>query len=106
MKLSNSFIGALRTFTYFIASGTHYKLEGVEYLDLFGEEPSAIEQTFAILANVIKMDENGQVLNAKYAELRATQYLRSYCDSSYTVEPPFEGWEVGRLVRRTSRQIL
>ena len=40
MKLSNDFSGALRTFAYFIASGTHYMLKGVEYFDLFGEEPS------------------------------------------------------------------
>jgi hypothetical protein len=84
MKLSNSFNGALRTFAYFMASGTHYRLEGINYLELYGEEPSAIEQAFAIYANVIEIDENGMVLNAKHAEERATQYIRSYCDSSYT----------------------
>ncbi len=93
MKLSNSFSGALRTFTYFIASGTHYQLKGIEYLDLFGEEPSAIEQAFAIYANVIELDENGIVLNAKYAEKRAVDYIRSYCDSEFQVEPPYEDWE-------------
>ncbi|UZO80613.1 hypothetical protein NBT05_16930 [Aquimarina sp. ERC-38] len=93
MKLSNSFSGALRTFAYFIASGTHYQLKGVEYLDLFGEEPSAIEQAFAIFTNVIELDENGTVLNAKYAEKRAVDYIRSYCDSKFQVEPPYEDWE-------------
>jgi len=93
MKLSNSFSGALRTFAYFIASGTHYQLKGTEYLDLFGEEPSAIEQAFAIFANVIELDENGTVLNAKYAEKRAIDYIRSYCDSEFKVEPPYEVWE-------------
>jgi hypothetical protein len=67
MKLSNSFSGALRTFTYFMASGSHYLLKGVNYLDLYGENPSAIEQAFAIYANVILLDEQGDVLNAKYA---------------------------------------
>ena len=94
MKVSNSFSGALRTFAYFLSSGTHYMLEGVEYLDLYGEEPSAIEQVFAIYANVIEMDEDGQVLNAKHAEKRATDYLRSYCIPDYEVNPPFEDWEV------------
>jgi hypothetical protein len=93
MKLSNSFSGALRTFAYFIASGTHYQLEGINYLELFGEEPSAIEQAFAIYANVIEMDEDGQVLNAKYAEKRAVDSIRRYCDSNYVVEPPYEEWE-------------
>lgn len=45
MKLSHEVSGALRTFSYFLASGTHYMLEGVAYLDLYGKEPSAIEQT-------------------------------------------------------------
>ncbi|TWI85074.1 hypothetical protein IQ13_0229 [Lacibacter cauensis] len=94
MKLSNSFSGALRTFAYFMASGTQYTLEGIDYLPLYGEEPSAIEQVFAIYANVIEIDENGNVLNAKYAEKRATDYLRSYCDPSFVVVPPYEHWEV------------
>ena len=94
MKLSHSFRGALRTFAHFMASGRHYMLEGVDYLDLYGEEPSAIEQAYAIYANVIELDESGQVLNANYAERRATDYIRSYCDESFEVEPPYQDWEV------------
>jgi len=86
--------GALRTFSYFLASGTHDMLKGVEYLDLYGNEPSAIEQTYAIFANVLEFDAKGKVTNLRHAEKRATDYLRSYCDSSFQVEPPFEDWEV------------
>ena len=93
MKLSESFSGALRTFAYFMASGTQYTLEGVDYLWIYGEEPSAIEMVFAIYANVIEMDEDGTVINAKYAEKRATDYLRAYCDRSFVVDPPYEDWE-------------
>ena len=93
MKLSHSFSGALRTFAYFMASGTQSTLEGIDYLPLYGEEPSAIEQVFAIYVNVIELDENGTVLNAKYAEKRATDYLRAYCDPSFEVNPPYEEWE-------------
>lgn len=50
MKLSNSFSGALRTFAYFMASETHYMLKDVDYLCLYGEEPSATEPVFAIRA--------------------------------------------------------
>lgn len=92
--LSNSFSGALRTFAYFMASGTHYNLQGIDYLSLYGNEPSAIEQVFAIYVNMIQLDENGQVLNAKYAEKRATDYLRVYCNPSFEVQPPYEDWEV------------
>jgi hypothetical protein len=94
MKLSHSFSGALRTFAYFMSSGTQYTLKGIDYLDLYGKEPSAIEQVFAIYVNVIELDENGMVLNAKYAEKRATDYLRSYCDRNFIVSPAYEDWEV------------
>ncbi len=93
MKLSNDFSGALRTFSYFIASGTHYMLKDVEYLNLFGEEPSAIEMVFAIFANVVELDENGDVMNYKYAQKRATDYLKFYCVEGFEVNPPFEEWE-------------
>ena len=93
-SLGDSVSGALRTFAYFLASGTHYMLEDVEYLSLFGTEPSAIEMVFAIYANVLEVDEHGVVVNAKHAEKRATGYLRSYCDPRFTVEPPYEDWEL------------
>jgi len=69
-------------------------LEGVDYLDLYGEEPSAIEMAYAIYANVIEMDDTGLVINAKHAEKRATDYIRSYCDSSFLVQPPYKSWEI------------
>lgn len=69
-------------------------LEGVPYLELYGKEPSAIEQAYAIFANVLEIDAEGRVTNGKHAEKRATDYLRSHCDPSFRVEPPFEDWEV------------
>ena len=92
--LSQSFSGALRSFAYFMASGTHFNLEGIDYISLYGNEPSAIEQMFAIYANNIKIDEKGQVTNAKYAEKRATDYLKSYCNPEYIVTPAYEDWEL------------
>lgn len=94
MKLSNSFSGALRKFAYFIASGTHFQLEGMDYIKLFGKDPGAIEMAFAIYANVIEMDNKGNVLNAEYAEKRAVDSIRSYCDPNFVVEPPYEQWEI------------
>jgi hypothetical protein len=93
VKLSNNFIGALRTFAYFMSSGTHCMLEGIDYLSLYGDEPSPIEQVYAIFANVLELDEKGRVLNAQYAQKRATDYLRAYCDPNFTVAPPYEDWE-------------
>jgi hypothetical protein len=93
MKLSNDFSGALSTFAYFMASGSHYMIEDIEYLTLYGEEPSAIEMVFAIFANVLELDEDGKVLNFTYAQRRATDYLRSYCIPGFEVVPPYEEWE-------------
>lgn len=94
IKLSNDFSGALRTFAYFMASGSHHMLKEVDYIALYGEEPSAIEMTFAIFANVIELDKDGNVMNFTYAQKRATDYLRSYCDKRFEITPPFEDWEV------------
>lgn len=69
-------------------------LEGVDYMRLYGSEPSAIEQAYAIFANVLELDERGKVLNAQHAQKRATDYLRAYCDPSFKVEPQFEDWEL------------
>lgn len=93
-RLSNSFNHSFRTFVYFMASGTHYMLKGINYISLYGNEPSAIEQAFAIYINVIELDENGNILNDEYAQKRATDYLRSYCDPNYKVLPEYEDWEV------------
>jgi len=93
VKLSSSFSGALRTFAYFMSSGSHYMLKDVDYLSLYGEEPSAIEQVYAIFANVLELDESGQVLNATHAQKRATDYLKSYFDPTFKIEPPYEDWE-------------
>ena len=59
VKLSNSVSGALRTFAYFMSSGTHDTLDGIDYISLYGNEPSAIEMVYAIFANVLEFDENG-----------------------------------------------
>lgn len=94
LKLSPNFSGALRTFAYFMASGSHYMLKDIDYMDLYGSEPGAIEMAFAIFANVIELDAEGNVLNFTYAQKRATDYLKSYCDADFEVIPPFEDWEI------------
>jgi hypothetical protein len=94
-KLSHSVSGAIRQFSFWLANRTAGLplLEGVDYSCIF-EEPSALEQTYAIFANVLEFDGSGQVQNAKHAEHRAAQFIRSYVDPAYTVEPEFEDWEV------------
>jgi hypothetical protein len=94
-KLSHSTSAAFRMFSFWLANRTAARpvLEGIDYGCIF-EEPSALEQTYAIFANVLELDDSGTVLNATDAEYRAAQFIRSYVDDAYQVEPPFEDWEV------------
>lgn len=93
--LSHSVSGALRMFSFWLANRTVGLplLEGIDYACIFSE-PSALEQVYAIFANVLEIDGAGAVTNARQAERRAAQYIRSYVDPAYVVEPPFADWEV------------
>ena len=93
-KVSHSVSGAVRTFAYFMTIGTHYKLEGVDYLKLYGSDPSAIESAFTIFVNNLKVDSKGNVVNTKYTDSRAAGYIRQYIDPTYEMNPPLEFWEV------------
>ena len=95
VRLSHEVSHAIRMFSFWIANRTVGLplLEGIDYGCIF-EEPSALEQTYAIFVNVLELDETGRVLNAKAAERRAAQYIRSYVEAGYVVEPDFEDWEV------------
>jgi hypothetical protein len=91
--LSPSVSGAIRTFSFWIANRSVGLplLEGVDYSCIFSE-PSALEQAYAIFINVLEVDDEGMVLNAKYAEKRAAQSILQYVTGK-PVEPPFEDWE-------------
>ena len=93
-RLDDSVSGALRTFGFWLATGTvgHPLLEGIDYSVIF-REPSALETAMAIYANVLRVDEAGRVLNAKDAEKRAAQWIRRYVQPGYVVDPPLEEWE-------------
>ncbi len=95
MKLSHSVSGAVRQFSYYIANGTvgYPLLNGIDYFNEFQESPSLLETVYAIFINNLEVDENGEVLNAKYAEQRAAQYIKQWCVSDYTAEPTFVGSE-------------
>jgi hypothetical protein len=94
-RLSESVSHAIRQFSFWIANRSlgHPLLVGIDYSCIF-EEPSALEQTYAIFANTLELDERGTVLNEKHAERRAAQFIRSYVQPDYVVEPPLEDWEV------------
>ncbi|MBS0660074.1 MAG: hypothetical protein JSR82_17685 [Verrucomicrobia bacterium] len=92
--LSHSVSGAFRTFSFWIANGTIGQplLEGIDYSCIF-EEPSALERVYGIFANVLEVDGNGEVLNAREAEKRAAEFILAYV-TGREPEPPFEDWEL------------
>lgn len=95
-KLSHSVSGEVRLFSFWLANRTvgNPLLEGIDYSCIF-EEPSALEQVYAIFMNVLEVDQEGRVTNAPHAQTRAAQYIRQYVEGvKYVVEPPFEDWEV------------
>jgi hypothetical protein len=95
MRLSNELRGELRFFAFYLANRTLCLdvLRGVDYSSIFSEA-SALEQAIAIYANVLDLDETGKVRNAGAAQRRAAQYIRSFLDPTYEVQPPFEDWEL------------
>lgn len=94
-RLSGPTVGALRTFAYWIASGTAGQplLEGIDYWQVMREEPSLMEQAFAIFGNVLRLDQDGTPINARAAERRAAQYIRQYMTGEEAI-PDWEDWEV------------
>jgi hypothetical protein len=83
-------------FVYDMCNGTlaYPLLEGIDYRSVLLAEPSSAEQLVATFLNLLDLNEEGQVTNADEARLRAEQYLRSYGDCDYSVEPPFQQWEL------------
>ena len=95
-QLATQFRGDLRFFAFFLANGTvdaEVLPVGTDYSVIF-REPSALEQTFAIWSNVLELDEQGVPTNAPTARRRAAQYIRTWIDKSYVVEPPFSDEEL------------
>lgn len=94
--LHKSVSAEVRQFSYWIANRTVGQpiLEGVDYSCIF-EEPSALEQVYAIFMNVLEVDDTGKVTDANKARRRAAQYIRIYVQGDdFRVEPPFEDWEI------------
>lgn len=70
-------------------------MKEIDYLgENMREEPSYVEQAFAVFLNNLEFDAEENTLNYLYSENRVAQYIRQYYDSNYMVETPFEPWEL------------
>jgi len=66
------------------------RLRGAELKD----SPSQAEICFAIFANVLELEDQGEPVNEKYAERRAATWLYRYCTGELPPgEPDLEPWE-------------
>jgi hypothetical protein len=69
-------------------------LNGIDYWEELKDSPSQMETIFAIFANVLELDDQGEPANEKYAERRAATWLYRYCTGEL---PPgvadLESWE-------------
>ncbi|MGW4843915.1 DUF7677 family protein [Nocardia brasiliensis] len=95
--LSNGASGAIRRFAGWVARGSvgHPMLTGINYWDELKDSPSQMETCFAIFANVLELDDEGEPVNEKYAERRAALWLYRYCTGELPPgEADLESWEV------------
>jgi len=101
-KLNPDCRAVMNDFVYSMVNGLlgYPLLDSVDYCPVLMEEGSAAEQAAAIFCNVLELDTDGSPVNANEAEIRAAQYIRAYCDSTYEVNPPFEDWELDRPERK------
>ena len=97
-QLSPEFRHSLRSFVNYYFNGSLMDIIGsgkkVDYRTMLMTEASLVEQAFAIYANNIELNEQGEVINHNHATKRAAQYIMSVCDTGYKVQPGFEDWEV------------
>jgi hypothetical protein len=86
---------SLRLFAFYLANGTLDLdlLDGIDYRPTVFHSGSSLEQVFAIYSNVLRVDDDGTVLNDGDAQYRVAQWVRACCDPDYRAEPPFEDWE-------------
>lgn len=96
-EISHGASGAFRRFAGWVARGSvgYPLLEGIAYWDELRDSPSQMETLFAIFANNLRLDADGEPTNEKYAERRAALWLYKYCTGqAHPDDPPLEGWEV------------
>jgi len=96
LQLPSAVRSAVRMFAFYVGNGTLAPdlLEGIDYRTaLWEDHGSTLEQLFAIFLNVLQVDAEARVTNESAAARRAAQWLRSYCQPGYIVDPQFEEWE-------------
>jgi hypothetical protein len=96
--LPEDLIVTLRLFSFYLGNGTlHPEVlppELGEYRPKIMQCGSELEQIYTVFLRNLKITPDGHVQGASHAQKRAAQWVRSYCDPTYVVEPPFTSTEV------------
>lgn len=98
-RLPEDVRSSVRFFAFYLANGTLARdvLGDLDYRKDLLQFGSDLETPFAIFTNVLEVDDDGRVTNNAQAQRRAAQWIRSYCDPDYVIEPPLADWETELL---------
>jgi hypothetical protein len=96
--LPEDLILSLRLFSFFLGNGTVnlevLPLDMGDYRHNIVQYGSELEQIYTIFLRNLRIEADGKILGAEYAQRRAAQWIRRYCDPSYVIEPPFTDREL------------
>lgn len=83
-SLSTGTVAAFSRFALWVANGSvgNPLLHETDYSDVLSN-PSCMEQVFAVFANVLRLDADGEPLNFRHAQRRAALYLYEYCNGRF-----------------------
>ncbi|MHA3702361.1 DUF7677 family protein [Jatrophihabitans sp. YIM 134969] len=96
-RLPSSVRAAVRDFAYALGSGTldgNGLLRGIDYRPDFAKNANELQLVFAVFTNVLRVDDDGRVLNVAEASHRAAALVRRFHQPSFVVDPPFADWEI------------
>lgn len=81
IPLSSGTVAAFSRFALWVANGSvgHPLLQDTEYSNVL-DDPSCMEQVFAIFGNVLRLNVEGEPINYRHAQRRAALYLYGYCN--------------------------
>lgn len=96
-QLHASVRAAIVDFAYTLGNGTldgGGLLHGVDYRGDFQKNPNELQLVFAVFTNVLRVDDDGKVVNAAEAGQRAAAVVRRYHQPSFVIQPPLADWEI------------
>ena len=90
---------AIVTFADDLGRGTLHPelLSDVAYHEYIVGTGAFLGDVFTLFTNLLRLDDEEQVINLHHARWRTAQYIRSYVDPDYQVDPPFTDEEAGWL---------